>query len=168
MDFMQPDWNQFINYQALKVPQHIHGISPDSIMTDDIGSVCFFDGNKHKCTIKLILHVPKLKNGLFSLTSATLMNWHLVFENDGCMIMHHDFQFHSFIKDNLCWWKSKPQQASSAFMMVSIKLDDWHEWLGHMLRNMILNFKDKVEELLVVKDGHLGEDCESCVLGKYH
>ena len=98
MDFMYPDRNQFIDYRALKVPWNIYGIGPDSIMVDGIGSVCFFDGNRHKCTIKLVLHVPKLKNGLFSLTCATLMGWHLVFENDGCMVTHHDFQFHSPIR----------------------------------------------------------------------
>ena len=37
-----------------------------------------------------------------------------------------------------------------------------------MSRNAILNIKDKVEGLVVVKGGHLGEDCEPCALGKHH
>src|SRR5204862_1692441 len=73
MDFMNPDWNLFIYYRAFKVPRHVHGIGSSSITADGIGSVCVFDDDKHKCMIKSVLHVPKLKNGLFSITCATLM-----------------------------------------------------------------------------------------------
>src|SRR6266496_1098913 len=96
------------------------------------------------------------------------MGWHSVFEDKGCKVTHRDFQFYSPIKDNLCWWKSVPQQTTSAFTAASFKLDDWHECLGHVSRNVILNIKDKVEGLVVVKGGHLGEDCEPCALGKHH
>ena len=96
-------------------------------MVDGIGSVCVLDDETHKHMIKSVLHVPKLKNGLFSITCATLMDWRSVFENGGCKVTHHDFQFHSPIRDNLCCWKSNPQRASSAFMVVSNMLDDWHE-----------------------------------------
>src|SRR5436190_4218765 len=167
-DFMNPDRNLFIDYRAFKVPRHVHGIGSSSITADGIGSVCVFDDETHKHMIKSVLHVPKLKNGLFSITRATLMGWRSVFENGGCKVTHRDFQFHSPIRDNLCCWKSNPQRASSAFTAVSNMLDDWHERLGHVSRNAILNIKDKVEGLVVVKGGHLGEDCEPCALGKHH
>ena len=68
----------------------------------------------------------------------------------------------------MCWWRSKSLQTSSTFTAVSIKLDDWHERLGHVSRNAILKFDDKVERLTMIKGDHLSEDCESCALSKHH
>ena len=101
MNFIHSDRNQFIDYRALKVSQHIHGIDPNNITTNEIDIVYIFDENEHKRTIKSVLHVSKLKNGLFSLMRAILMGWHSVFENDDYIIIYNNFQFHLFIKNNL-------------------------------------------------------------------
>ena len=99
---MHSERSYFIDYQALTVPQSIYGIGPDCLQAFGIGSVVVFDDKKHRRTLKSVLHVSKLKHGLFSITTATLMGWRSVFENGGCTVSHWDFQFYSVIKDKLC------------------------------------------------------------------
>ena len=74
MDFMHSDRNQFMDYRALKVSQHIYDIDSNSIMMDEIDIIYIFDENEYKYIIKSILYISKLKNDLFSLIYAILMN----------------------------------------------------------------------------------------------
>ena len=169
-DFMHPDRERFVEYRALKTQRHIYGIGESSIVAVGIGSMIFTsDDGKCSRRIRDILHVPKLKNGLFSLTRATLMGWTATFQNNGCTVTDGKFKIYAPITDNLCWWKSKTQQIS-AYSAVSTMLDDWHERLGHVSRNAILDCakKDIVEGLVVMEGGHLGEECEACAIGKHH
>jgi len=172
-DFMHPERTCFVAYRPLELPKRIHGIGENSINAVGIGDMTIHsDDGKFTRRIKDVLHVPKLKNGLFSITRATLMGWQTLFKGNGCTVTDQtgDFSIHSTITDNLCWWKSRPQQISAFSAASAITLDDWHEHLGHASRNAILNFwnSNRVEGLLVGNGGHLGEDCEPCALGKHH
>src|SRR5436309_13186209 len=167
-DFMHPDRKLLIDYRPLKIPKHVHGIGENSLIAIGIGNVGInSDDGKHRRRIKDVLYVPKLKNGLFSITRATLMGWQTLFKGNGCTVTNGDFRIYSPITDNLCWWKSCPQHIS-AFSAISCMLDDWHERLAHVSRDAILSFSDKVDGVSMADGGHLGEDCEPCALGQYH
>ena len=101
INFIYSNQNQFINYRAFKVFQYIYNINLNNIIINKINIIYIFDKNENKCIIKLVLYIFKLKNDLFSLIYIILMNWCLVFENDDCIIIHDDFYFHLFIKNNL-------------------------------------------------------------------
>jgi hypothetical protein len=168
----------FTDYHKLKHRLYVGGIG-SGLLAVGIGNVPITDKSGNVRILENVLHVPKLKNGLMSLTQLAMKGWTSTIRKDGCTVEHGDFSIHSPITNGLCWWVQTPTADTKAFLASTTKanvtLNDWHERLAHVSKDTLLKFgKNAIEDLDIDSCDHSDTDesdnhqCEACAHGKQH
>ena len=164
---MWPMKSDFIGYQRLHKAIYVDGIS-NGLPAVGVGKVRIQDGNGHSRELEGVLHVPKLKNGLMSLTRANMtMGWKSVIEDGRCTISDGEFKIYADIVDGLCKWKSNGPTANSA--LAEVDLETWHKRLAHVSKGAIISLSKHVDGLHILCSPHdnNGKPCEPCIFGKH-
>ena len=172
---MNHDKTIFRDYHKLKHRLYVGGIG-SGLLAVGIGNVPIMDKAGHVRVLENVLHVPKLKNGLMSLTQLALKGWKMTLEKSGCTVSHDDFSIHSPITNGLCWWVHTSTTETNAFIASAnrsnITLDDWHERLGHVSKDTLMKFgTNAIEDFDIKTCDHSNDDnhqCEPCAYGKQH
>ena len=71
---MHHDKSIFTDNHPLKYHLYVGGIR-SGLMAVGVGNVSIMDKDSHVRILENVLHVPKLKNGLMSLTQLALKGW---------------------------------------------------------------------------------------------
>ena len=133
----------FIDYHKLKHRLYVGGIG-SGLLAVGVGNVSIMDNDGHVRTLESVLHVPKLKNGLMSLTQLASKGWKSTLDQGGCTVTHGDFSIHSPITNGLCWWVQSPTDETQVFLASvtksNVTLDDWHERLAHSSKDTLIKF----------------------------
>src|SRR5439155_23284148 len=104
----------FTDYHKLKHKLYVRGIG-SGLLAVGVGDVSIMDKDGHVRILENVLHVPKLKNGLMSLTQLASKGWSSTLNQGGCTVSHGDFSFHSPITNGLRWWVQTPTEGTQVF-----------------------------------------------------
>jgi len=100
MHHMHHEKTIFTDYHKLKHRLYVGGIG-SGLLAVGIGNVPIRDRSGNICILENVLHVPKLKNGLMSLTQLAVKGWTSTINKGGCTVTQGDFSIHSPITNGL-------------------------------------------------------------------
>jgi len=111
---MHHDHIIFKEYTRLKHRLFIGGIK-GGLHAVGIGTVPVMNKNGRICMLQKVLHVPRLKTDLMSLTQLALAGYTITIDGKGCTVSNEKFSIHSVIDNGLCWWVPHPTSDTVAF-----------------------------------------------------
>src|SRR5438046_4519244 len=175
---MLPHKETFIDYHpVINSSKKVVGIGTSILKVAGRGNVKLSDKHGNVAIMQDVLHVPQLRNGLMSLTRAsieqgfdTLISGNSMIFTDGNVCIETD------IVDGLCFTPVDQHNTAAHTTMLKrgAKLCIWHERYGHAANSTIITLaaSRNVKGLEILgnpkQDAHDMDVCIGCAMGKIH
>lgn len=171
MTFSRAD---FITYRTLGVSKLIKfggDQTGEGVGEGDVNIIAVVGDQETLITLRNVLHVPKLRRKLLSISSATAHGWVGQFEHDK-IILRDASGVDKLVANRLNGlYVAQTTQAEALLNENYGSLDLWHERLGHVNKRFLVKTAEAVVGMEKMKQvRNQGEarsiDCIGCVMGK--
>ena len=165
----------FTRYVELKVPVNVNLADQSKICGIGIGDIelRLFDGTKYvRTVIHGVLHVPKLKNKLLSISDITDRGSTITFKGKSCTLTMNDKVYNLGQRHGKLWHLHCENEecfsVTSASSHVSPEL--WHQRYAHLSHGKLRELHRKEMVVGLDYDPKAAEKCvcEGCIMGKHH
>lgn len=162
--------NSFTNYKKLLVPKDIvigDGTTIKALGYGDIDLEAYDGKQWIDTSLKNVLHVPNLKNNLFSMSTALDKGYKLISSSTECQfIKNNSVQAVAKRYGKMYIMLFRKTESNAMVGKVMSDLKEWHAKLGHQDINQVKNILRR-HEIIIEGDGE-EETCVACLKGKQH